>query len=132
MTDIDDEGHGRLQSGDVCKVLFRRHTKINAPGLHALQEIRKNLLKGFFVRHVHFEGEVAAGFRVIGDYFPEVLIAERRRQRIDRVRGQRRNKDQRKRDGQNLRAHLPTIVAGFFSQKQMGKLPTSAARRWPR
>jgi hypothetical protein len=45
VTDIDDEGHGRLQSGDVCKVLFRSNAHVNASGFGNFKKAGNHILK---------------------------------------------------------------------------------------
>ncbi len=75
-TDVDDEGHGGTQSGDVGKVLFGADAHIRTARYGALHERRHDRLEPGFVRDQVFGVERAVRLGEIRHEFPEGLIGQ--------------------------------------------------------
>src|SRR5262245_9280105 len=89
MPDVDDEGHGGLQRGNVGEVLFGPYSEVNASLLRGLQQFGNDVLERGFVRKQVIRAEKPV---LLGGFFrqgPELLVSQflrdsaRRRSRGD-------------------------------------------------
>src|SRR2546430_1275740 len=76
MPDINNDGHRRLECGDVGKVLFGANAKVNTTLLCRFQEVRNYVLKAGFVGQQVVRTEDSILLRPVSGQIPELPVAE--------------------------------------------------------
>ena len=80
--DVHDEGHRRLERGDIRKVLFRADADVDAAAFRGREQVGDDELQPRLVRQEVVGSEAAARFGQVGDERPEFLIAQPRREMV--------------------------------------------------
>ena len=81
MPDVDDDGHRRLECGDVGEILLRPHAQVDTSGFCRLQEFRDDVLETGFVGQKVIRTEISIFFRRVSGQAPELLVRELGRRR---------------------------------------------------
>src|SRR5262245_21947778 len=78
MADVDNEGHGRPEGDDICKVLLWPHAHINAALFGGPQKIRNDVLKIELIGQQVVRAKHSILLRQLRRKTPELFIAQLR------------------------------------------------------